>query len=76
MATMRRRRNKSAEFNPAVADAIRGIRANFLPGRVMVFDRTREWGGALVKAGGEVWTVSSDGSIFRHADQVGVKVSR
>ena len=59
-----------------VEEAIRGIRANFLPRQVMVYDRTRQWGGALVKAGGEVWTISSDGSIYRHADQVGVRISR
>lgn len=65
----------TSHFNPAVAEAIRGIRANFLPRRVMVFDRTREWGGALVKAGGEVWSVSQSGAIHRHADQVGVRRS-
>lgn len=68
-------RRQKPQFTPAVAEAIRGIRANFLPRQVMVFDRTREWGGALVKAGGEVWTVSKDGSIYRHADQVGVRTS-
>ncbi len=56
-------------FNPAVEEAIRGIRANFLPRQVKVFDRTREWGGALVKGGGEVWMVGSDGEIHRLADQ-------
>ena len=64
---------RKPQFNPAVQDAIRGIRANFLPGRVMVFDRTREWGGALVKAGGEVWTVGHNGNIRRHDDQVGAQ---
>jgi hypothetical protein len=54
------------KFNPEVEAAIRGIRANFLPRRVMVFDRTAEWGGALVKAGGETWSIGDRGEIHRH----------
>lgn len=38
------------------------------PGRTMVFDRQREWGGALVKQAGSTWVVSSSGAIFKEGD--------
>ena len=62
------------EMTHEALEAVRGIRANFLPRRVKVFNRP-EWGCLLVKAGGEAWIVDQFGTIIRLADQVGVKVS-
>ena len=54
---------REAKFTPECEEAIAGIRAAFRPGTVMVFDRTREWNGALVKTRGEQWAVTETGAI-------------
>lgn len=58
-------RSQANPFTPAMEDAIRGIRANWPPRKVMVFDRMREYGVALVKAGGGTYVVHPTGGITK-----------
>lgn len=53
----------SYPFTPAQQEAIRGIRAAFPPRKVMVRNRMREGGYALVQAGGSTWIVTKTGGI-------------
>lgn len=53
----------AVDYPEPVADAIRGIRANAGLRKTKVYDRRREWGGALVKQMGKTYVVSSTGAI-------------
>ena len=57
--------SKRPKYPAPVAEAIRGIRANALPGRTMVYDRRAEWGGVEVKQNGATYLVTADGRILR-----------